>query len=187
MRMNNWIWAAVAVLAFAVGYATNQFCFLTHPADDNQSQVGFQGKTVYPMTVDFSLPDLHGNQIDSDSWRDQTILLNFWATWCAPCLKEMPLLNELNDRYAADDLKVVGISLDDEKLTREFLDRLNVDYTILLGDQHGTEVGGNLNVPLFGLPATIAISADRHQHQVYLGELNKKKVRQLLRNVDFGI
>ncbi|NND65049.1 MAG: TlpA family protein disulfide reductase [Gammaproteobacteria bacterium] len=187
MKKQDWLWLAVAVVAFGVGFSSNHFCLFGHKNEEQNNVVGFRDKTIYPLELDFSLANLNGQPVDSGQWQNEVVLINFWATWCAPCLKEMPVLDSFHDQYREHGLRVVGVSLDNEILTRQFVEKLGIDYSILLGEQQGTRIGEVLNVPLFGLPATIAISADRQQHQVFLGELNKKKIKKLLENVKFDI
>ena len=80
-------------------------------------------------------PDLAGkSQGLTGAWRGKVVVLNFWATWCAPCREEMPMLNQYADRYGAAPLAVVGVAIDDKTAVRNFVRQFNIRYPVLLGD-----------------------------------------------------
>jgi peroxiredoxin len=81
---------------------------------------------------DFALPDLAGATRTLADFRGRPLLINFWATWCAPCVEEMPLLAALRSRQPEGGLEVIGIALDDPAAVRGFVARLAIDYPILL-------------------------------------------------------
>jgi thiol-disulfide isomerase/thioredoxin len=80
------------------------------------------------------LSDLAGSPFVSASFDDRIVLVNFWATWCAPCRKEMPDLDELQNRFDPDKFTVVGIAADEMAEVRNYLDEVPVDYPIYVGD-----------------------------------------------------
>ena len=97
-------------------------------------------------TPRFALPALDGGVVESGSLVGKPVVLNFWATWCEPCLHELPILNEL----ARDSrIQVVAIALDEEGATsvRPFAERHGLEYTILLGDQATFERFSGLSIP----------------------------------------
>ncbi len=81
------------------------------------------------------LPNLKGEKIDVVQFRGKVVLLNFWATWCAPCREEIPYLNELHKQYKENGLVVVGISLDrgGTEEVHTFLEKHPINYLILMG------------------------------------------------------
>jgi cytochrome c biogenesis protein CcmG, thiol:disulfide interchange protein DsbE len=104
---------------------------------------------------DFSLQDLSNKEtIRLVDFRGKVVLLNFWATWCAPCLTEMPTFNQWQKQYGPADLEVVGVSMDDVPAdVVSLLARLKLNYPIVMGDEHlGAAYGG-----ILGLPVTFLI------------------------------
>jgi thiol-disulfide isomerase/thioredoxin len=89
--------------------------------------------------LDFTLKDMHGADVNLASFRGRPIILNFWATWCGPCKAEIPALIELADRYKAQQLAVLGVSVDDspEEL-RQFAAEYKMNYPVLVGLGHDT-------------------------------------------------
>lgn len=82
---------------------------------------------------DYALPDLAGQTTSLAKWHGKVVLLNFWATWCAPCRAEMPMLSKLQREHAANGLQVVGIAMDQPASASAFLKQMPVDYPILIG------------------------------------------------------
>ena len=118
-----------------------------------------RGKTA-PV---FTLTSMDGKRVSLNDLKGKPILLNFWATWCAPCKVEMPWFEDFSKKYAAQGLQVVGVNEDDEvkldKLKGEVSDtvkRLNVTYPILLSDHKVGDAYGGLDM----LPATFFIGKD---------------------------
>jgi peroxiredoxin len=88
--------------------------------------------TIGGPAPDFALPDLAGATRTLAEFHGRPLLVNFWATWCAPCVEEMPLLAALRARHADAGLEVIGIALDDPVAVRAFVAELAIGYPILL-------------------------------------------------------
>lgn len=114
------------------------------------------GVSVRPAP-DFTLKTLEGDSLQLSSLKGRTVLLNFWATWCTPCLQEMPLLAQLHRKWEAHGVTVLGISLDrgDTEIISHYTERLAIPYPILLSSD---AVATAYNV--VALPATYMIDAD---------------------------
>jgi len=99
---------------------------------------------------DFTRQDLHGHALHLAGFRGKVVLLNFWATWCAPCQVEMPIFAAWQRQYGAQGLQVIGISMDDDAaVARKLVQRLKLDYPVAMGDAHlGLRYGGVLGLPL---------------------------------------
>ena len=99
---------------------------------------------------DFNLPVLGGGEISLSDLKGKVVVVNFWATWCPPCLVEMPVLNDLYGTYKDQGVEVLGLSLDEEGLsiTQPFVEKLNVTYPILESDRNTYQAYGNvLTIP----------------------------------------
>ena len=98
----------------------------------------------------FTRPSLDHQRVDLAALRGQVVVLNFWATWCAPCLVEMPRFAEWESKYKADGLAVIGVSMDDDSAPAAALMRkLQLNYPVVMGDEHlGLQYGGVLGLPV---------------------------------------
>jgi thiol-disulfide isomerase/thioredoxin len=112
-----------------------------------------------PATAAFwaaAFPTLDGGELRTASLRGQPLLLNFWGTWCPPCVKEMPELDQFAREFAPQGWRVLGLAVDNPKAVREFLARSPVGYTIALAGFEGSELTRQLGNSQSGLPYTVA-------------------------------
>jgi thiol-disulfide isomerase/thioredoxin len=124
------------------------------------------------QAAEFKLPDLDGRQISSADLRGGVVVLDFWATWCGPCLAEIPTLNRLREKYASRGVKVVGIAAqsgwaEDIKPSR---DQYKISYPILIGDDEVVEKYG-----VIGFPTTYILDKDFKVHRKFTGKLPVKE------------
>jgi cytochrome c biogenesis protein CcmG/thiol:disulfide interchange protein DsbE len=133
---------------------------------------------VGDLAPDFARTSLDGGQVSLSSLRGKLVLLNFWATWCAPCREELPAFSRWQKAYGAGGLQVLGVSMDDDDAsTRHFLATRPVAYPVLMGDAPlGQRFGGVL-----GLPLSYLIGADGRVLARFQGEASLAAMEALLR------
>jgi thiol-disulfide isomerase/thioredoxin len=102
-----------------------------------------------------SLVDLGGRQRRLNEWQDRILVCNFWATWCAPCLEEIPLLIAARAKYAAAGVEIVGIAVDNAAKVRDFTASFKISYPVLLGETEGVDLMRKLGNSSGGLPYTV--------------------------------
>ena len=140
-----------------------------------------QALEVGERAPDFTRADMSGRQVTLSGYRGKLLLLNFWATWCAPCREELPAFTRWQKSYGSDGLQVIGVSMDDEsESVRQLLARHPVSYPVVMGDARlGERFGGVL-----GLPLTLLIDAQGRVVARFQGAANlpamEAKLRQLL-------
>lgn len=119
----------------------------------------------------FTLPDINGNQVSLSDFDGKVVILDFWATWCPPCVKEMPHFIELYDEYKQQGFEMVGISLDQGGAAdiKPFVQKMNVNYTMLIGNQDITKEYGGIR----GIPTTFVIDKAGKIRQKYVGYREK--------------
>jgi len=134
------------------------------------------------------LPGIDGAVQSLGDFKDRPLVVNFWATWCDPCRREIPLLKALRREHAADHLEIVGIAVDYPDEVRKYAHAHGIDYPVLVGDQGGLEA-----VNAFGMETVLPFSvfADRQGRIVTLkvGELHRDEAELILdrvRAVDAG-
>jgi thiol-disulfide isomerase/thioredoxin len=171
--------------AAVLGYLT--YRGLTSDADEGAGGDG-AAATAAPAVAtlpDFSLANLAGEQQSIQSWPGKPLLINFWATWCGPCLREIPMLKEL--QAARPDLQVVGIAIDKPDLVGRFAGDIAFNYPILIGQNEAWAAASALGVNIFALPFTIFTGADGSILGVHTGELHAEHLETFQDVVDaFG-
>lgn len=127
-----------------------------------------------------SFPDLAGKTRQLAEWRGKVLVCNFWATWCAPCREEIPLLIAAREKYASSGIEVVGIALDNAAKVREFSVTYRISYPILLAEADGLELMRQMGNSSGGLPYTVV--ADRKGALVHrkLGALKPGDLEAIL-------
>jgi cytochrome c biogenesis protein CcmG/thiol:disulfide interchange protein DsbE len=109
--------------------------------------------------LDFTLEDMHGAEVKLSDYAGKVILLDFWATWCAPCRIEIPGFIELLDKYEDRGLAILGISVDDPVSSLQlYAEEMQMDYPVLIGD--GRDDVKDTYGPLLGFPTTFLINRD---------------------------
>jgi thiol-disulfide isomerase/thioredoxin len=127
--------------------------------------------------VDFSLQQLHGGKVMLSEYRKKWVVLNYWATWCAPCRKEIPDLSSLN--VTRDDIVVLGLAFEDTEIENfdEFLDEFNPSYQVLLVDVYAPpEPFGAPRV----LPTTIILDPEGRPVKTYLGPVTRQDIESFI-------
>lgn len=141
------------------------------------------------LRPEFTLQDADGHARTVTEWDGHPLMINFWATWCAPCRREIPLLNRLQAEPALKDLQIVGIAVDFRPDVLEFLKKLPIGYPVLIGEQEGLDAASAFGVQAVAFPFTAFIDRTGHILSVHLGELHEDQARvtlQVLDRVDRG-
>lgn len=138
---------AIAVLSAAVARAQEPTPMTLHEEPQSLPELVFAHESGEPRSL--------------DDWRGKFVLLNVWATWCAPCRAEMPTLDRLRERLGGDGFDVIALSVDraGASAVRQFFDEIGVRLPIFI-DQDGAAIG---SLGLFGLPATLLIGPDGNE------------------------
>jgi cytochrome c biogenesis protein CcmG, thiol:disulfide interchange protein DsbE len=124
---------------------------------------------------EFVRKDLSGARLDLKSFRGKVVLLNFWATWCAPCQVDMPVFATWQRQYGSDGFQAIAISMDDNAApVRRLLPNLNLNYPVVMGDTKLGERYGVLGIPLTYLIDRNGVVRDRFQSETDLKTIEKQ-------------
>ncbi len=128
-----------------------------------------------PLAPDFSLVDLQGRRVSLADYKGKVVLLDFWATWCVPCETEIPRLVEWQEKYRAQGLQVIGISMDDSpEPVSKFYRQFRINYPVALGTEKVARAYGGI----LGLPVNLLIDRDGRIQAKYTGETDLHNLQQ---------
>jgi thiol-disulfide isomerase/thioredoxin len=128
----------------------------------------------------FTLADTAGRRHSITEWDGKALVVNFWATWCAPCRRELPLLNHLQAEFAPRGIQVLGVAVDFAEDVRAFTREFPVAYPILVGEQDGLDAARAFGVATIGFPFTAFSDARGRIITVHMGELHEPEARTIL-------
>jgi thiol-disulfide isomerase/thioredoxin len=178
------------VAAGAAGFGVYQWLApTTGPAPTNGTPVAQAVTAPRPMSPEEALNTKFEGLSDGAShsltdWRGKVVLVNYWATWCAPCREEIPLLVRLQAQYAAQGLQVVGIATDETstKDVKDFLGKMVVNYPMLMGTEDVERMVAGFGGNLIGLPFSLLLDRDGHVIKLTAGQLDPKDTDLMVRN-----
>ena len=154
MNRRSWILAGAGAAAVTAGAAWRLRGGTAASAPAAVPNAALSPAAAAFWQMSFPTPD--GGTVAAASLRGQPLLLNFWGTWCPPCVKEMPDLDAFAREHAAQGWRVLGLAVDNPKAVREFLARSPVGYTIGLAGFEGSDLARQLGNDQAGLPFTVA-------------------------------
>lgn len=163
MKMKALLWVCVLSVSLLLGY---YLAYRDHPpaptTQENEDEADFTPERM----PSFLLEDLEGRQISSAQFAGKVLIIDFWATWCAPCEKEMPDFQALYDKYRDQGFEMIGIAQDpDRRDVKKFVKRLGVRYTILMStNKVEIDFGG-----IIGLPTAFIIDREGHIREKIVG------------------
>lgn len=171
---------------------------LLHPARRRLLWAGIAGASVglgvfaawwslpAPVVHDPAVQALWGLELESpdgapmrlQALRGKPVLVNFWATWCPPCVEELPLLNQFFHDHTAQGLQVLGLAVDQPSSVRTFLQRMPLDFTIAMAGLGGTELSRTLGNDTGALPYSVLIGANGQVIHRKMGQLKPLDLQQ---------
>ena len=133
----------------------------------DSTQNAHNGPQMTAKFFDSNFKDVNGKIIDLSSLRGKTVVVNFWSTWCPPCVEEMPMFNELQNQWKDKNVVFVGIAADQADNVKTFLKKTPVDYPIVVSGQPGLDLSRELGNRYDAIPFTLIINrqesiTDRH-------------------------
>jgi len=180
---NTAIAAAVVVagLAGAVAYvAYDQLKSRTAQTSTPAPAAAAPATQLVETLPQFQLADRAGQMSSLQDWPDRALIVNFWATWCAPCRREIPLLQQLQRDHAGEGFQVIGIAVDFRDKVLAYADEMKIDYPLLIGEQEALDAAAAFGMTTVGLPFTVFSDRRGRIVTAHLGELTAAEAELIL-------
>ena len=129
---------------------------------------------------EIKLQGLDGNKQDINQWQGKIVLVNFWATWCPPCLEEIPVFLSLRKEYAAAGFEVLGISIDDVSKVKQFRETMQISYPLLDGEDNGMALMHSLGNKIGGLPYSVLFDRSGKAVEIKSGPYQEQELKDLI-------
>lgn len=182
------LWTVLTGLVFASGYLGyrlyhyQQEATARSPAEATGAgaQGAMEAQVLGVRRPEFTLPDLDGRQRSITEWDGKVVALNFWATWCPPCLKEVPEFVSLQEKYRAQGLQFIGVALQKPEEVREFVAEHEVNYPILAGELEVIKLAEAYGNNIGALPYTVIIDRNGQIAHVKPGILPTEEAESII-------
>jgi thiol-disulfide isomerase/thioredoxin len=158
------------------------------PAAESDGSAPESAKRIPERLPDVTMPDAAGVAHKLSDWKGRPLMVNFWATWCDPCRREIPLLKSLRTERSSQSLEIVGIAVDFKDAVVQYTQKIGIDYPVLIGEKDGIAA-----IDAFGMdtvfPFTVFADGQGRIFTVKVGELHRDEANAILdamRDVDSG-
>jgi len=176
------------VVAAALAAGAGSYAYLHRSAPPAASEEPVPGsvpaRKLAATVPAVTLADREGRMRSlTQDWPGKSLIVNFWATWCAPCRKEIPLLLRLQHERSSEGFQVVGIAVDFRDKVLPYADEMKIDYPVLIGEQEGLDAATAFGVEAVGFPFTVFADAQGRIVLAHLGELTQPEADLILGEV----
>lgn len=190
MPKSIWILiAAIAAIAGGLFYFSRE-TELSAPADPPEIvPTAVEELVAEPVQVAFELNGLDGNKRQFAEWDGSHRIVNFWATWCAPCRREIPLLKAFQEEHGDDGFQVIGIAVEFPEPVIEYAKQADFNYPILVGEADAMAAAEASGVRFVGLPFTMIVTRDGRLVGAHMGEIHEPEldaIVEVLGRLDAG-
>ncbi len=181
MKRGTLITAVIVVTCFFAGIFISEYIRSNKQVDNlpPAPQANTQDMMGMP-SPDFSLMDVSGQSRNVSEWQGKVLVINFWATWCPPCLEEIPHFIDLQDKYGDQGLQFLGIALEEVDAVTSFASEIGINYPLLVGEQEVIKLAGKFGNRIGGLPYTVILDRSGNINFIKQGPISVSEAEQVI-------
>lgn len=181
MKKSSLIFVAVAILGLAAGFMAQRWIGTTANATKNSEITLKKDVSTPERRPEFSLKDLDDKSRSIKEWDGKVLMINFWATWCPPCRKEIPAFIELQEAYKDKGFVVIGVAIDTKDNVIDFVDPMGVNYPILIGNENGISLAKAYGNRHGALPYTVFVDRSGKITETHSAELTFQQAEDIIK------
>jgi len=183
--MNRYVAIAIALVVFFIAGVAGYFVTTGNrealkPVNSAPAEAPLPVAREAATSLDFSLHDIDGNMHKLSDWQGKARLVNFWATWCAPCRREIPLLKQTQSDHGADNIQIIGVAVDFPQEVQAYAEEAQFNYPILVGQEDAMAAAEASGIEFIGLPFTMIVAPSGELLKTHIGEIVEAHIEEIL-------
>ena len=186
---NTLIFVVAMSIAGVAGFALQRYLAeeRQQSAANSVSLAQTDNAVIGTVRPEFAMLDIDGRLRNIKDWDGQIVLLNFWATWCPPCLREIPHFIEIQQQLQNRGFQIIGVAVDNEADVSEFAREKAMNYPVMAGESEAIELSQKYGNTIGGLPFSAIIDKNGKITHTITGELSKDRLLSILEQLGIGI
>jgi len=167
MQKNTLLILLASIIAISAGVFVRSLSETTHQA-------------VIIPALEFSLPDVANKQRSLSEWQGKIRIINFWATWCPPCLEEIPEFIKLQTEYGDKNVQFIGVAIEDKQAVQQYLKNNPSNYPMLIGEEQAIKLSQQLGNIVNAVPFSLILNQQGQIIHRHPGELSREKIIEII-------
>jgi peroxiredoxin len=185
---NALIFIVATAIAAASGFTLQRYLATdTAAVTQTMAAAATASPLIGTIRPEFAMMDIEGNLRNIKDWDGQVVLLNFWATWCPPCLEEIPGFIEVQQELENRGFQIIGVAVDNEENIRDFANEMAMNYPILAGEMEAIELAQKYGNSIGALPFSAIIDKNGKITHTIMGELSKDRLISILKQLGLPV
>ena len=181
MKKSSIIFILVAALGLGAGFMAQRWMNGTTTTATKSEATQNQDISTPEHRPEFSLKDLQGKARSIKEWDGKVLMINFWATWCPPCRKEIPAFIDLQEAYKDKGLAIIGVAIDTKDNVVDFVDPMGINYPVLIGNEEGISLAKAYGNRYGVLPYTVFVDRSGKIIQTHRNELTFEQAEAIIK------
>jgi len=177
------IFISILIIAGATGFGLQRLLTSTDTQDLPVILPPTDASVIGTQRPAFELKDIEGVTRKMTEWDGKVLLVNFWATWCPPCKKEIPAFMELQDQYGSQGFQVIGLAIDDEDSVKDYADTMGMNYPIMAAELTAMEIARLYGNRVNALPFSAFVDREGKIVLTRPGEISKNDTEEIIKKL----
>jgi len=177
---NYFLFSLVLIIAGGAGFGLQRYFMSAEQQNLPAVMPEKTASVVGTLRPEFAMKDIEGDVRNIKEWDGKVVLVNFWATWCPPCKREIPAFMELQTKYESKGFHIIGIAIDNEDSVKDYVDTMGINYPIMAAELEAMDLSRRFGNRVNALPFSVFIGRDGKIAFTRAGELSKQDTEKVI-------